>query len=226
MPIDIICIAAFAFGCWQGYSQGIIGTLFNFLAYVFGSVIAFKMAPVTADLLERLFNSHNPAMYIAALLVNILVILFILRQAANGMESLFEAAYLGHVNKLAGAALSGGFLIMVFSVILWFLAKVQFLSTATLAESKTYPLLEKIPPRAKEIAIRFGPVAEGLWDDSMKWINRLETYGTKQIQSEKPKIYEIPDQDAAIEDHPDAADDSPPARIYKPEDTGTGIEEN
>jgi len=224
MTIDIICLASFAFGCWQGYNRGIIGTVFNLLAYVFGSIIAFKMAPVTTDMLERLSNSANPTLYIAALVVNIFVILFIMRQAAKGMEGILEAAYLGQINKLAGAVLSGGFLVLVFSVILWFLTKVQFLDGATLAQSRTYPFLETLPPRAKNIAVRFGPVMEGLWGDSMQWINRLDKYGAKATR-EKPKIYEIPDDNNAIEQDAGTSSDDKPARIYKPEDTGTGIED-
>lgn len=224
MAIDIICLASFAFGCWQGYNQGIIGTVFNLLAYVFGSIIAFKMAPLTTDMLERLTNSNNPAMYIAALLLNIFVILFILRQAAKGMEGIFEAAYLGQVNKMAGALLTGGFLVLVLSVILWFFTKVQFISDATLAQSRTWPILQELPPRAKNIAIRFRPMAEDLWDDSMRWINRLDKYNVQKT-SDKPKIYEIPDDDNAIEKEVEDPSGDKPARIYRPEDKGTGIEE-
>ena len=225
MTIDVICLVAFAYGCWQGYNRGIIGTVFNLLAYVFGSIIAFKMAPLTTDMLERLSNSHNPTLYIAALLLNIFVILFILRQAAKGMEGIFEAAYLGQLNKFAGALLTGGFLVLVFSVILWFLVKVQFLSDATIAQSRTYPILVEMPPRAKNIAVRFGPMAEGLWDDSMKWINRLDQYGA-QATPNKPKIYEIPDDDNAIEKEAESPSDDKPARIYRPADSGNdGIED-
>jgi membrane protein required for colicin V production len=227
MPIDIICVAVFAYGCWQGYNRGIIGTIFNLLAYVFGTIIAFKVAPLTTDLLERLFNSNNPAMYIAAIVVNLLVIFFILRQAANGMESILEAAYLGQVNRMLGALLTGGFMVLVFSVLLWFVTKVEFISDATLAQSRTYPVLEKLPLRAKEITIRFRPLAETLWEDTMRYINRLDTYksSAKNTEAGKPKIYEIPDDGNAIEEDVNAPDDAPPARIYKPQDNGTGIEE-
>jgi uncharacterized membrane protein required for colicin V production len=225
MAIDIICLALFAYGCWQGYNRGIIGTLFNILAYVFGTVIAFKVAPITTDLFERLFNSSNPAMYVAALVINLLVIFFIMRQAANGMESILEAAYLGQVNSVLGALVTGSFMVLVFSVILWFLVKVQFISDAVLAQSKSYPVLQALPPRAKDIAIRFRPLAEDLWDDSMRWINRLDTYGASKNKEEKAKIYDVPDDENAIEqDVPSSSDDSP-ARIYKPDDGGTGIEE-
>lgn len=225
MPIDIICIAVFAYGCWQGYNRGIIGTVFNLLAYVFGTVIAFKVAPLTTDLLEKLFNSQNPAMYIAAIVVNLLVIFFILRQAANGMESILEAAYLGQINRILGALLTGGFMVLVFSVLLWFLTKVQFINDTTLAQSRTYPVLEALPARAKNIAIRFRPLAEGMWDDAMRYINRLDNYSAKKTTESKPKIYEIPDDGNAIEDDINTPADAPPARIYKPDDNGSGIEE-
>ena len=45
MPIDILFLVALAYGFWQGFRQGIIHTVFNVAAYVFGLTIAFKMTP-------------------------------------------------------------------------------------------------------------------------------------------------------------------------------------
>jgi hypothetical protein len=67
-------------------------------------------------------------------------------------------------------------------------------------------------------------MAEDLWDDSMRWINRLDKYNVEKT-SDKPKIYEIPDDDNAIEKEVEDPSGDKPARIYRPEDKGTGIEE-
>ena len=85
MAIDIVFLAVFAYGFWVGYSRGIIGTVFNFAAYIFGFVLAFKITPTTTNILESLLHSDNPSMFIAAFIVNLVFIMFVLRQAARGI---------------------------------------------------------------------------------------------------------------------------------------------
>lgn len=204
MSIDIIFAAVFVFGFWQGYMRGIIGTVFNFMAYVFGAVISFKMAPVTANVLERLFNTDNPALYIAGLVTNLVVIMIIMRQAAKGMEGIFEAVYLGMFNKIAGGFLTAATLVLAYSVVLWFLAKVQFLGSDTMATSRTYPYLEPLPGKAKNVAVRFKPLLQDFWGNSINLVDRLEQYGIQKTQT-KPKVYEIPDEGSGIEDNPESS---------------------
>ncbi len=56
MPIDLLFIIVFGFGFRHGYTQGIITTVFNTLAYVFGIVLAFvdRRTWSQADLARRL----------------------------------------------------------------------------------------------------------------------------------------------------------------------------
>jgi membrane protein required for colicin V production len=199
MPIDIIFLAVFAYGFWIGYSRGIIGTVFNFAAYIFGVVLAFKITPTTTHVLESLFHSDNPSMFLAAFIVNLVFIMFVLRQAAKGMESAFRAAYLGVLNQTAGGVLMAGFGVVVYSILIWFLVQVRFLNDQTLSESKMYPFLKDLPAKAKAVALRTKPFAEDIWGYSMNWMDRLEQYGVQKTAT-KPNIYKVPDDGKAIED--------------------------
>ncbi len=224
MSLDIIFLAVFVYGFWQGYSRGIISTVFNIFAYIFGVMLAFKMAPTTVNVLERLFHSDNPAMYVAAIVTNLVVVMVIMRQAAKGMEGIFEAVYLGFVNKIAGGLLTAGMLVLAYSVVLWFLVKVQFLGTATMAESRAYPYLEMMPGKARAVAVRFQPLFQDFWGNSINWMDRLKQYGVKQTET-KPKVYEIPDDGAGIEDDPYAPAPPTTRRPSQAESDNGGIEE-
>lgn len=219
MPIDIIFIAVFAYGFWQGYNQGIIETLFNLGSYIFGFIIAFKMTPVTTNLLERMFNTDNPSLFLAAFAVNLVIVTLILRAAASGIERLFEAAYMGLLNRLLGGLVLGTFGIMVYSVLIWFLVKVEFLNEATLTQSGTYPVLKEIPPRARAVAVRIKPLAIDVWDTSINWIDRLEKYGIDKTES-KQKIYEVPEDRKIIEDEPESSRSRPQAAAPSADDDG------
>ena len=225
MPIDILFMIALAFGFWQGVRHGVISTLFNVAAYLFGITLAFKITPTTTNIMEAMFHSNNPTMYIAAFVVNIIVIMFLFRMAAGGLERAFRFAYLGIVNQALGAVVMCGFYILICSIVVWFMVKAQFLNPDTVKESKTYTLLEPLPGKAYDLAIRFKPFAEETWGTSMNWMDRLQKYGddkTKKPTEEGSKIYK-PDN-KGIEKDPDAGYNPSTKTIYPPEDSD-GIEQ-
>lgn len=224
MPIDIVFLAIFAYGFWIGYSRGIIGTVFNFAAYIFGVVLAFKITPTTTNILESLFHSDNPSMFLAAFIVNLVFIMFVLRQAAKGMETAFQALYLGVINQTLGGVLMAGFGVVVYSILIWFLVQVRFLNDDTLAESKTYPLIKDLPAKAKTVALRAKPFAEDIWGYSMNWMDRLEQYGIQKT-STKPNIYKVPDDGKAINEDENPRDPSTTTITPAYPEDSDGIEE-
>ncbi|MFZ4634565.1 MAG: CvpA family protein [Saprospiraceae bacterium] len=201
MPIDIITMIVLALGFWHGFSRGIIGTLFNILAYVFGFIIAFRMTGVATTVLERVLNSDNPLMPIAGFLVNLGVVFVIMRAASGGFESILNFAYLGIVNRVLGGVLTGGFYVLIFSVLLWFMVKATLIDDSVLTEARFYPILEDMPVRARKVIVRFKPVASDLWEDSATWLDRIERYGEDRV--EQRKSFYKPDSGDAIEDNPE-----------------------
>lgn len=192
MAIDIIFLVVFAYGFWQGWNKGIIGTILNLTIYIFGIVLSYKMAPVTSTVLERMFNSNHPLMFVAGFAVNMLIIYLVVYLATHSMEEMIHGAYMGVVNRAAGGAFIAGFYIMLYSVLLWFAAQAAALPTDTVNQSRTYPLLKELPGKAKAMVLRFRPLALDVWDDSMNWMDRLKDYGTEKTQ-DKAKVYELPD---------------------------------
>ncbi|MBK8555273.1 MAG: CvpA family protein [Lewinellaceae bacterium] len=218
MPIDLICLAALGYGFWQGFSRGIIGTVFNVAAYLFGIVLSFKMTPTTTNILERMFNSDNPGMFMAAFVVNLVLVMLVLRAVAKTLESTFRAFYLGFLNQMAGGLLMGGVAVVLYSVLLWFFVKASIVNDATIDQSRLYePYLKELPTQAFALAKRFQPMAEDIWDASLNWMDTMEQHGEKKTEATQ-KIYQIPDDGTGIEDDP------VPSTIRQ-QDTGNGIEE-
>ncbi len=225
MPIDLICAIVLGLGFWMGYNRGIIQLIFNLVAYVFGVTLAFKMTPFTTSLLEAAFNSTNPLMFLAGFLVNIAVVMITVRYAARGMEGIFNAAAMGTFNQLLGGAVYGLLGVLLFSVLVWFADKAMMIDETTKSASRAYPILEKMPPRARELAVRVQPVFADIWDTSITWMDRLQSYGNEKKPESKPKFYDIEDDGKAgggIEDFPEEA--KPKAKPTKPADEGSGIE--
>lgn len=213
MPIDLIFIIAFGLGFRHGYTQGIISTIFNVLAYVFGIILAFKITPTTTNILERLFNTENPTVFIAAFLVNVSLIMFMLRAAASAFEKGLQAVYLGFINRVLGGSIMATLAILIYSILLWFAVKVQFINEATLRESRSYKLLEIMPGAAKRVAMQLRPFAEEVWDTSLSWMDRLDKFGIQKTET-KPDVYKPKEGDTGIETEPDQPANrplSPPA---------------
>jgi membrane protein required for colicin V production len=221
MPIDLIFIIAFGLGFRHGYTQGIISTVFNVLAYVFGVVLAFKVTPLTTGILERMFNSQNPTIFIAAFLVNISLIMFMLRAAAGAFEKGLQAVYLGFINRALGGAIMATLAILIYSILLWFAVKVHLVNETTIAESRSYPLLEKMPSAAKQVAMRLRPFAEEAWDTSIGWMDRLDKFGGQKTGTQ-PKVYEPADKGTGIEEEPEKPASQP---FSPPPSDEDGIEE-
>ena len=202
MPVDLIALAVMAYGFWQGFNRGIIGTVFNIFAYLFGIVLSFRMTPTTVGFLERMFNTDNPGLTLAAFVVNLVFIMLIIRMAARSMENAFRALYIGILNQVAGGLVMAWIAVMVYSVLLWFAVKATIVNDATLQESRLYEsYLKDLPNQAYDLAVRLQPMAKDLWEDSLNWIDRLEGYGDNQNDAQQ-KIYELPDDGTGIEDDP------------------------
>jgi uncharacterized membrane protein required for colicin V production len=232
MPIDAICILTLAFGFWMGYQRGIIQVAFNVISYVFGVTLAFKMTPAMSSLLEKAFNSTNPLMFLAGFLVNLAIVMILVRYAAKGLESVFEAAYMGTINQVMGGVVYGGTFILIFSIILWFADKAMMVEDNTKATSRTYPFLEPMPGQARELVVRFQPVFTEVWGTSITWMDKMKDYGPKKTES-KAKYYDIEEDkkskeatsSGGIDDFPEDAKPIQKTTPRAPVDDGDGIEE-
>lgn len=229
MPIDILFLLSLSYGLWQGFHHGFISTIFNVAIYVFGITLAFKVTPTTANIMSAMFHSENPTIYLTAFIVNVALIVIIFKMAAKSLEKVLDFAYMGVLNHVLGAVVSAFFYVLICSVIIWFLAKAQILNPQTIADSRSYTLMEPLPTKAYNIALRLKPYAEEAWNTSVNWMDRLEKYGEQKTQNGQSlpspdnggaKIYK-PDASKPIEKDPATA--SRPNH-YPPEDSD-GIEE-
>jgi uncharacterized membrane protein required for colicin V production len=213
MWIDIVFLVVLLYGFWQGWSQGIIGTLLNLAIYAFGLVIAFKMAPVTSAILERLFDSKHPLMFIAGFAANFLLIYIIVNLATKNMEDALHGAYLGMVNRLLGGAAVGAFYVLLFSIMVWFLSQANGIGSETQSQSKTYDFLKEMPKYAKGIAVRFQPLVADSWTDFNRWMDRAQDFGLEKTDG-KGRVYELPkpDKDDPLFESKPKESAPPPAR--------------
>ena len=192
MAIDIIALVFFLYGFYVGYNRGIIRTIANVIAYVFGIMAAIKLTPVVTAILQRAANSDNPFYYVTSFVLILFVIIVLIRMVAKGMENVFQAAYLGPVNRIMGAGITALLSTLIFSVLLSFAVKTTFLTKTdpTLAQSRTYPALEMMPEQAMKVLVNVRPFMEDFWNNSAKWVDQVKQYGLEKTET-SPQIYDI-----------------------------------
>lgn len=189
--LDIILAVVVVWGFYQGWSNGIIQTVFTVLSYFFGLLLAFKLTPSTTRFLQDFFKSDNPLMMVAGFLVVFVGVMLVFRFAARGLENAFNFAQLGMLNSLAGGALLAFIYTALFSVLVWFANKANLIGDET-KQAICWPLLEKLPPKAQAITKQIVPYFKEFYNSSLNMVDRLEKYGGSKTES-RQKIYDLPD---------------------------------
>jgi membrane protein required for colicin V production len=145
MIIDIGFLLVLGYSFYLGYSRGIIMTVFQVIAVFLGLLVSFKLTPILTTGLEKLTNSNDPWLFIAAFLFSIVVIFSLMRYFAKSLEGLMKSSKVNAINQILG----GIFLAMVFtlfySLFIWFADESKVLSDGSKLDSKSFSFLESYP---------------------------------------------------------------------------------
>jgi membrane protein required for colicin V production len=196
MIVDILFLLIAGWGFYQGYSRGIIKTVFTIFSIVFGLMIAFKLAPASTRFLETAFHTDSPLTFIAGFLLAFILTMVVIRMAAQFIERTLQAANINVINKFAGGLLMVSLYTLIYSMMLWFGEKSHIVTDQTAKESISYPFLKEFPGKMK-IAYNYAkPAFQEFWQESVKFVDRLEEKSMEKTESE-PTIFDIPDEQQA-----------------------------
>lgn len=174
MVIDIIFAIVLIYGFYLGFTRGIIQTIFTVLSYVIGLIAAFKFSPSATRMLETVFSSTNPLMFIAGFLLAFVGTMLLIRLVARGLEGILETVNINVVNQVAGGALLAAVMVLVYSLILWFADKSTIISDNTKQESFTYDYLEEYPVLVWRSTRQLQPIFVDFWDHTVDFMDRLQ----------------------------------------------------
>lgn len=192
MAIDLLFLIAAGYGFFIGYSRGIVQTIFTALAYLFGLMAAFKFAPIATDILVNLFGNDSALMVLVGFTVTFFITILVIRLISNGIEELLEVAHVNIVNQFAGGILMASFIVLIYSVLVWFADEARLIEEKTKEQSISYEFLKAYPMKAKKVGVAFLPVFQTFWDQSVTLMDKLKKTGVEKIESD-PHIYDIPD---------------------------------
>jgi membrane protein required for colicin V production len=165
MSIDIIIIVVLLIAVFKGVSKGLVVAVFSFLAIIIGIAAAVKLSAVVAGWLADNTNINSAWMPVLSFTIVLAGVILLVRWSARIVESAFDLAMLGWVNKLAGAVLYLALYAFLMSVILFYVSKLNLLADTTTAESKLIPLLQPLGPVVIEGMGKVIPIFQNLFEE-------------------------------------------------------------
>lgn len=194
MAIDIMLAIAVASGFYIGFSRGIIGTVFTILSLVFGLMAAFKFAYPMTEFLKHTFGSDNPLMFAAGFALSFVLMMFIIRTIARGLEGILKTANINIINQVAGGMLIAIFNVFIFSYLLWFADQTHMVNKEVKEKSMTYIHIKEFPEHLKVVGVKIKPLVKDFWNQSLDMMDRMEEMSLER--TENANVYDIPDDPA------------------------------
>ena len=148
MILDIIFFILLVLGIIKGYRRGLIVGIFSLLAIIVGLAAAMKLSTAVANYLGEAVKISDRWLPVISFAVVFIVVVLLIRLAANAIEKAVQAITLGWLNKLGGILLYVAIYITVFSVLLFYLEQLRVIRPHTIEQSATYSFVQPWGPWA------------------------------------------------------------------------------
>ena len=104
MLLDSIVLIALLFGIYKGARVGLFVSVTAFLSLGIGVLGALKFSNVLKDFLVAKLNWDSSFLPLLSFVITFFLVLIVVKMIAKAITSVFEALYLGFVNRCLGAA--------------------------------------------------------------------------------------------------------------------------
>lgn len=165
MLIDILFLLLMILSLVKGYRNGMVVAVFSFLAIIVGLAAAMKCSTLVAGWLESSTHINNAWLPFLSFLLVMVGVVILVRLGAVFIQSAMEAVLLGWFNKIAGIVLYAALYTTLYSVVLFYAGRLNWLKPETLATSRTYAFIEPWGPKAIELFGRVIPLFKGMFEE-------------------------------------------------------------
>jgi membrane protein required for colicin V production len=165
MFLDIMVLALLVLALIKGLKQGLVVAALSFAAVFIGLAAALKLSTWVAGWLGNTVNIAASWLPFLAFIVIMVAVFLAVRILGAVLEQALELSMLGWVNKLGGFILYALLYITVFSVIIFYAEKMQFLKPEAAAASNTYPYIHFWGPYSVEAFGKIIPFFKDMFTD-------------------------------------------------------------
>ena len=173
MIIDIIFLILLAIAVLKGMSRGFIIAIFSFFAVIIGVVAAMKLSYLVAEKLEHVFTTGKQWLPFISFLIVLVGVVILVRLVANIIQRSIKMVALGFLDKAAGICLFILLYISVYSVILFYLTKMEIINASTINASRSYNFIEPFGPKIVDIIGAVVPVFKNLFQQLSDFFSNI-----------------------------------------------------
>ncbi len=175
MLIDTIFAALMAMAIYKGYSRGLIVALFSAISFIIGIAAALKLSTVVASYLGKNVNVNHQWLPIISFIIVFLIVVFLIRMGARIVEKTVKFAMLGWVNRIGGIVLYAALYMVIISVVLFYVQKINLVSQPVIDSSKTYVFIQPWGPKAIEGFGKVIPIFKNMFDELSQFFGNVAT---------------------------------------------------
>ena len=123
--IDIVFAVLLCFALYKGIKNGLFVELASLIALVAGIFVAIKFSYLVKNILETKVSWEPKYIEITAFALTFILVVVIIYLSAKVLTKIADFAYLGWINKLAGALFSALKTILLLSVVILLFEKIN-----------------------------------------------------------------------------------------------------
>ncbi|MFZ1529516.1 MAG: CvpA family protein [Ferruginibacter sp.] len=146
MFIDTVFAVLMGLAIFKGYRKGLIVAVFSLAGFIVGLAAALKLSAFVSVKLSEGLNTDSRWLPFISFILVFVAVAFLVNMGARFIQKTFEAAMLGWVNRIGGILLFALLYSIVFSIFLFYAAKMNLLGPQSIAASQVYPYIEPLAP--------------------------------------------------------------------------------
>jgi membrane protein required for colicin V production len=173
MIIDIIFLLLMVFALIKGYRNGFVVAVFSFLGIIIGLAAAMKLSTVVAGWLKDSTSISAAWLPFLSFLLVMIGVMLLVRLGAKLIQSAMELVMLGWLNKLSGIVLYAALFITLYSVLLFYSIKLQWLKPQVLQSSEVYAFVQPWGPKAIGLFGAVIPWFKGMFEELSRFFENI-----------------------------------------------------
>lgn len=146
MLIDSTLAVLLLIATYKGYKRGLVVGVFSLVAIIVGIAAAMKLSVIATEYLKQYAELKGSWLPMLSFMLVFMVVILIIRLAANAIEEGVKIVTLGWANKIGGILFYWMIFLIAYSVILFYAAKLNLFSQSEMDASYTYTYLSPLGP--------------------------------------------------------------------------------
>jgi len=147
MFIDIAFIIVMILAIFRGINKGLLAGVFSLLAFIIGLAAALKLSVIVSAYLQARAGDSGKWLPFLSFTIVFIAVVILVGLLGKLIKKTMQVAMLGWLDKLGGIILFIVINTIIFSIFLFFAAKLLLIQPQTMEDSKVYPYVSQWGPK-------------------------------------------------------------------------------